>query len=99
MTASPLGDAAEIERLAAALARITRTTRRRTKLPLGASSISALAIVVDQGPTRLGDLAKIEGITPATLSRIIARDMRDGVRMSPIAARHSSRSLQQGDGC
>ena len=92
MTASPLGDAAEIERLAAALARITRTTRRRTKLPLGASSISALAIDVDQGPTRLGDLAKIEGITPATLSRIIAVLEEEGYarRSSDESDRRSS---------
>jgi len=78
MTTASQGDPAEIERLAAALARIARTTRRQTKLPLGASSISALAVVVDQGATRLGDLAKIEGVTPATLSRIVAALEEEG---------------------
>jgi DNA-binding MarR family transcriptional regulator len=62
----------DVERLADALARFTRTARRELALPIGASSIAALGTVADLGPMRLGDLARHEGVTPATLSRIVA---------------------------
>jgi len=62
----------DVNRLAEALAALTRTTRRELQLPLGASSIAALGTIVEQGPIRLGDLAAHEGVTPATLSRIVA---------------------------
>jgi len=62
----------DVERLADALARFTRTARRELALPIGASSIAALGTVADHGPMRLGDLARHEGVTPATLSRIVA---------------------------
>lgn len=59
-------------RLGDALTRITRSLRREVHLPLGASSIAALATLHDQGPLRLGELARLEGVMPATLSRIVA---------------------------
>jgi len=59
-------------RLGDALARLTRTTRRDLALPIGASSIAALVTVERSGPIRLGDLARHEGVTPATLSRIVS---------------------------
>jgi len=59
-------------RLGDALARLTRATRRDLALPIGASSIAALVTVERLGPIRLGDLARHEGVTPATLSRIVA---------------------------
>jgi DNA-binding MarR family transcriptional regulator len=62
----------DVERLADALARITRGARRELALPIGASSLAALATLADRGPLRLGDLARVEGVTPATLSRIVA---------------------------
>jgi DNA-binding MarR family transcriptional regulator len=62
----------DVERLGEALARLTRSTRREIGLPLGASSLAALATVAEHGPLRLGDLARHEGVTPATLSRIVA---------------------------
>ena len=62
----------DIDRLARALAALTRSTRREVRLPLGASTLSALVTVAEHGPVRLGDLARHEGITPATLSRIVA---------------------------
>lgn len=61
----------DVERLAEALARVTRSTRRQLALPIGASSLSVLATVASRGPLRLGDLARLEGITPATLSRVV----------------------------
>ena len=62
----------DIDRVARALAALTRSTRREVRLPLGASTLSALVTVAEHGPVRLGDLARHEGITPATLSRIVA---------------------------
>jgi len=62
----------DVDRLARALAALTRSTRREVRLPLGASTLSALVTVAEHGPVRLGDLARHEGITPATLSRIVA---------------------------
>ena len=59
-------------RLGDALARLTRATRRDLALPIGASSIAALVTVERLGPIRLGDLARHEGVTPATLSRIVS---------------------------
>ncbi|HEY5136552.1 MAG TPA: MarR family transcriptional regulator [Candidatus Nanopelagicales bacterium] len=59
-------------RLGDALARLTRATRRDLALPIGASSIAALVTVERCGPIRLGDLARHEGVTPATLSRIVS---------------------------
>lgn len=68
----------DVERLAEALSRFTREARRELALPLGASSLSALAAVGRQGPMRLGELARHEGVTPATLSRIVSVLEEDG---------------------
>ncbi|HET7900754.1 MAG TPA: MarR family transcriptional regulator [Candidatus Nanopelagicales bacterium] len=59
-------------RLGSAVAALLRSTRREISLPLGASTIAALVTVEAQGPVRLGDLARHEGVAPATLSRIVA---------------------------
>jgi DNA-binding MarR family transcriptional regulator len=61
----------DVDRLARTLAALTRSTRREVHLPLGASTLSALVTVAEQGPIRLGELARHEGITPATLSRVV----------------------------
>lgn len=68
----------DVERLADALARFSRAARRDLALPLGASSMAALVTVAEQGPLRLGDLARHEGVTPATLSRIVAALEEEG---------------------
>jgi DNA-binding MarR family transcriptional regulator len=68
----------DVARLSEALSRFTRETRRELAMPLGASSISALVTVERAGPLRLGDLARHEGVTPATLSRIVAVLEEDG---------------------
>jgi DNA-binding MarR family transcriptional regulator len=79
-------------RLGDALARLTRATRRDLALPIGASSIAALLTVERLGPVRLGDLARHEGVTPATLSRIVAvlEDEGYAVRSTDAEDRRSS---------
>ena len=62
----------DTDRLGDAVAALTRSTRREIALPLGASTLTALRTVDEQGPIRLGDLARHEGVAPATLSRIVA---------------------------
>jgi DNA-binding MarR family transcriptional regulator len=65
-------------RLGAVLGRLVRTLRRAHVSALSSASMSALATVVRDGPTRLGDLAEREGVTPATLSRIVTALEREG---------------------
>lgn len=62
----------ESERLGECLARLNRTLRREVALPLGSSAIQALGTLHDTGRLGLGDLARHEGVTPATLSRVVA---------------------------
>ena len=62
----------EVARLYEALIRVTRQLRRESVSALSQSLLSALASVVDAGEVRLGDLAALEGVTPATLSRVVA---------------------------
>jgi DNA-binding MarR family transcriptional regulator len=59
-------------RLDTAIGRWVRWTRRPQPAPFGPGGGAALASVMDVGPIRLGDLAAREGVTPATLSRIVA---------------------------
>jgi DNA-binding MarR family transcriptional regulator len=59
-------------RLGDVVGRLVRMLRRSYVGPLAAGAMSALATVVRQGPVRLGELAEREGVTPATLSRIVA---------------------------
>jgi DNA-binding MarR family transcriptional regulator len=65
-------------RLADVLGRLTRSVRRSHVTSLGASSASALATVVRSGPLRMGELAEREGVTPATLSRVVSLLEREG---------------------
>ena len=77
---APVGAAVRVDvtQLAAALAQLNRSTRRELQLPMGTSSIACLVTISDFGPIRLGDLAAHEGISPATLSRIVAVLEDDG---------------------
>jgi DNA-binding MarR family transcriptional regulator len=59
-------------RLHIALARLTRALRRGDQTELGPGSISALAMLRREGPIRPGDLAAREGVTPSTMTRIVA---------------------------
>jgi DNA-binding MarR family transcriptional regulator len=71
-------DVVTAEHLADVLGRLLRSLRRVHVTPIGASAMSALATVVREGPIRLGDLADREGVTPATLSRIVTVLDREG---------------------
>jgi len=79
-------------RLGDALARLTRAARRDLALPIGASSVAALVTVEHLGPIRLGALARHEGVTPATLSRIVSVLEEEGYaeRTTDVDDRRSS---------
>jgi DNA-binding MarR family transcriptional regulator len=80
-TAPTAMNAARVEdadRLYRALARLIRWTRRTSVSPVGPGTLAALGTISDCGPVRLGDLAQREGVTPATLSRIVAGLEEDG---------------------
>jgi DNA-binding MarR family transcriptional regulator len=80
-TAPPATNAAKVEdadRLYRALARLIRWSRRASVSPVGPGTLAALGTICDCGPVRLGDLAQREGVTPATLSRIVAGLEDDG---------------------
>jgi DNA-binding MarR family transcriptional regulator len=59
-------------RLPVALARLSRALRRAEPSELGPGSVAALATVRREGPIRPGDLALREGVTPSTMTRIVA---------------------------
>jgi len=65
-------------RLGDVLGRLVRVIRRAYVAPLGASATSALVTVIRCGPIRLGELAEREGVTPATLSRVVVVLEREG---------------------
>lgn len=57
--------------LRVAVARIHRALRTRTEPQVTASQSSALARIEQEGPVRLGVLAQLEGVTPATMSKVV----------------------------
>ncbi|TQS42254.1 MarR family winged helix-turn-helix transcriptional regulator [Cryptosporangium phraense] len=59
-------------RLPSALARLSRALRRTEPSELGPGSVAALGTVRREGPIRPGDLAIREGVTPSTMTRIVA---------------------------
>ena len=60
-------------RLYVSLGRVTRTLRRASSgSPVGHGALSALATLVADGPMRLGELAVIEGVSPPSMTRIVA---------------------------
>jgi len=83
-------DMAAATRLADTLGRLLRMIRRSYVGSLGPASAAALATVVRSGPLRLGELAYVEGVTPAALSRVVAGLERDGLverRADPLDRR------------
>ncbi len=58
-------------RLYVVLARLSRALRRRDPLPIGHSSVSALAVISEHGPLRIGDLAIREGVSAPAMTRMI----------------------------
>jgi DNA-binding MarR family transcriptional regulator len=77
-------------RLYLSLGRVTRTLRRAAAgSPVGHGSLSALATLVSDGPMRLGELAAIEGVSPPSMTRIVAALESQG---------HLRRAPDPGDG-
>ena len=77
----PSDDATRAEttrELAMALGRINRALARAYPGPLATGALSALATVVREGPIRVGDLARREGLQPPNMSRIVAELEREG---------------------
>lgn len=67
-----MGSTEAVARLYLALGRINRVLRRDARdAPVGHGALSALATVSGAGPMRLGELAESEGISPASMSRIV----------------------------
>jgi DNA-binding MarR family transcriptional regulator len=63
----------EAIRLYVTLGRVTRVLRRAAGgSNVGHGSLSALASLVSDGPMRLGELAAVEGISPPSMTRIVA---------------------------
>lgn len=71
-SAAPAGAESVTSRLPVALARLLRALRRTEPTELGPGSIAALSTVRREGPIRPGDLALREGVTPSTMTRIVA---------------------------
>jgi len=90
----------DVELLAEAIAAINRRTRRELALPIGVSAVSALRTVLVSGPIKLGDLALHEGVTPATLSRIVATLEEQGyvTRRASMSDRRSASLVATADG-
>jgi DNA-binding MarR family transcriptional regulator len=57
--------------LRVAVARIHRALRTRTEPSVTASQSSALARIEQEGPVRLGVLAQLEGVSAATMSKVV----------------------------
>jgi DNA-binding MarR family transcriptional regulator len=55
-----------------AVGRLYRQIRQNVVGALNESQLSTLVTVELEGPIRLGELAAIEGVTPSTLSRVVA---------------------------
>jgi len=63
----------EAGRLYVCLGRINRTLRREGgEAPVGHGALSALATLTKSGPQRLGTLAATEGVSPPSMTRIVA---------------------------
>ncbi len=76
--------AEEVTRLYVCLGRINRALRREAATPVGHGALSVLATLTATGPMRLGALAAAEGVTPPSMTRIVALLERLGhVRRTP----------------
>jgi DNA-binding MarR family transcriptional regulator len=71
-SAAPVADTEVTGRLHVALARLTRALRRSDTTDVGPGSVATLATLRSEGPIRPGDLAAREGVTPSTMTRIVA---------------------------
>jgi len=78
VTAVAADELATAVRLTDVVGRLLRMLRRSHVTPVSSAAMSALATVVRSGPIRLGELADREGVTAATLSRIVTALEREG---------------------
>lgn len=69
---TPTHTAVDAARLRLAVMRLARRVRQQAGGGITPSQLSALATVDRQGPLRSGELATAEGISPSSLTRIIA---------------------------
>ena len=69
----PFHDPEDVVRLRMALARLARQQRRTFPDGLTPSQQSALAMIDLHGPISLGDLAKLEAVSPPTITRITSK--------------------------
>ncbi|MEM8923122.1 MAG: MarR family transcriptional regulator [Actinomycetota bacterium] len=69
----PFDDPNDVVRLRMALARLARQQRRIDPDGLTPSQQSALGTIDHRGPVSLGHLAKLEAVTPPTITRIVAK--------------------------
>jgi DNA-binding MarR family transcriptional regulator len=91
VASSSRADMEAATRLADTVGRLVRMVRRSHVGTLGPASAAALATLVRGGAVRLGELAYVEGVTPAALSRVVAGLERDGLveRRADTADRRS----------
>jgi DNA-binding MarR family transcriptional regulator len=74
----------QANRLYLALARTGRSLRTTSEAPIGPGSFSTLWTITASGPTRLSDLARAEGVTRPTMTRIVdALEQRGYVTRQP----------------
>jgi DNA-binding MarR family transcriptional regulator len=90
--ASPAHEAGRIaDRLHAAAIHLLRRLRVEDEaLGLSAPRLSALSVLVFGGPTRIGELARIEQVEPPTMTRLVDGLVRDGLAIrerDPLDAR------------
>jgi DNA-binding MarR family transcriptional regulator len=97
----------QANRLYLALARTGRSLRTTSEAPIGPGAFSTLWTITASGPTRLGDLAQVEGVTRPTMTRIVdSLEQRGYVRRQPdpddgraqlvVATRRGSALISQG---
>ena len=68
-----------IARLRIAVARVNRQLRQQSGSSLPLTLQSALVTIEKQGPLSLGDLASIEQIAPATVTKIVTKLLDQGL--------------------
>jgi DNA-binding MarR family transcriptional regulator len=75
----------DVTRLYLTLGRINRALRRDARnAPIGHGALSALATLTASEPMRLGELAELEGVSAASMSRVVASlEKLDLVRRHP----------------
>lgn len=68
-----------VARLRVAVARLNRQLRQQSGRGLPLSRQSALVSIEQRGPLTLGELATIEQIAPATVTKIVTKLVEDGL--------------------